>query len=385
MPHLRKRFIDQHILKKLTFFPILAIQGARQTGKSVLARELIAKQLRKAREFSFDLTEVKSLAAQKPQSFLDENEDAHPLIIDEAQKVPEIFDAIKYKVDRKRKPGQFVLLGSTEFSILGNIRESLTGRMGKIRLFPMVYREAHELPMNNKPLQSGKRSEFIRFTERGGMPGIFSIRGDENRTEQFEAWIDLTCNRDLYQFKKLKLDGELAREILKSTAVLNEPTQAEIAKILKVDGRKILSHLNALSALFAVIPLRAHPSGTGKTMYLPFDAGIAHHLGASLVRRIQICLMNERMLKSELSEIKKSQFFYYRSIGKKQIHWVEVNDSGKISAFQIIDHEKIKQTDAELMRAFMRKNKQSTGVVLGPLTREHTINGVTFQSWESML
>ena len=59
MPHARRRLITQKILKKLGFFPVLAIQGARQTGKSFLARDLLGSKLKNAQYISFDDTSIR--------------------------------------------------------------------------------------------------------------------------------------------------------------------------------------------------------------------------------------------------------------------------------------------------------------------------------------
>jgi predicted AAA+ superfamily ATPase len=78
-----------------------------------------------------------------------------PLVIDEAKKVPEIFDAVKLRVDQDSQPGQYLLLGSTEFSHLFKIRESLTGRLSRLRLHPLCAAEAHQLKQTKGDLGGG--------------------------------------------------------------------------------------------------------------------------------------------------------------------------------------------------------------------------------------
>jgi predicted AAA+ superfamily ATPase len=123
-----------------------------------------------------------------PALFLSQYEEASPLAIDEAQKSPRIFDTIKQLVDQKKIPGRFLLLGSTEFSKQTLIRESLTGRMARVRIFPMNIAETLELLactskspilVNDKPRIS--RVQFVKYLDRGGMPGIFSVRDSGER------------------------------------------------------------------------------------------------------------------------------------------------------------------------------------------------------------
>ena len=111
MPHPRDRLILAKLKKRLTFFPVVAMQGARQTGKSFLARQLAPKALPKAQYVTFDDRDKRSAAEAHPASFLKEHLDAMPLILDEAQKVPDIFDAVKSEVDEERRPGRFPLPG----------------------------------------------------------------------------------------------------------------------------------------------------------------------------------------------------------------------------------------------------------------------------------
>jgi predicted AAA+ superfamily ATPase len=381
MPHRRKRLLLPVLKKRLSFFPIVAIQGARQIGKSFLVRELLKESFPSLVYESFDDQTTRTLAEESPRTFLTERVSKSPLVIDEAQKVPAIFDALKFNVDQKRVPGRFVILGSTEFSRLSKIRESLTGRMGKIRMYPLTYEETVGL---GTPQASGRsQAGLIKHLKYGGLPGICFSRDEENRSAFYRDWIELTCYRDLQQFKGLKLDGELAIKILSLCAVLEEPNPSEIAKALKrIDARKVRTHLNALSELFVLQKLNPHPSGKGKPIFLPFDCGLAHHLGAPRTRLLQIFLMNERLVQAVIDGAKKTRLYYYRSLRKKIIHLVEESDDGSISAFQFIDHEAIKKTDAELMKAFLAKNPKAQGTICAPILKPVHLNSTRFIPWE---
>jgi predicted AAA+ superfamily ATPase len=379
MPHSRKRQMISILQKRLRFFPIVALQGARQTGKSFFAQQLWAPLYRKSRYVTFDDEGVRSAATESSKTFLTENEESMPFFIDEAQKVPALFDALKLKVDQKKVPGKYVILGSTEFSRQALIRESLTGRMGKVRIFPLTLAECIGL----EHPRSAEQLELLKYLERGGLPGICFVREEANRAALFQDWVDLTCYRDLQQFKKLKLGGELAYQILRQTALLKEPTQSEIANTLKVNSRKVATHLEALKQLFVITALNPHPSGTGKTIFIPFDSGVAHFLGADRTRCLQIWLLNERLVYDSCFHQKRSSFFYYRSTGKKMIHLVEEKADQKIVAFQVITHEAIKKIDSELMKAFLNKNKKAKGFVLAPLSEKLKLNQVQYLPWES--
>jgi predicted AAA+ superfamily ATPase len=376
MPHSRTRIILPRLLKKLSFFPVVAIQGARQTGKSFLAHSLLKDALPLIKYLSFDQLTVRQQAKRAPQTFLTDHSESMLLVIDEAQKVPEIFDAVKFEVDQRRVPGRFLLLGSTEFSKLSQIRESLTGRMGRIRLFPLTVKET----LGSKSDQYSMK-QLLHYLRYGGMPGFFAVRDEDERASLIQDWIDLICLRDMHQFKGVNTDSDLSYAILKLCCQLDEPTKPAISKKTNVDPRRVESHLKCLCELFVLQKINPHPSGKGKPIYLPLDAGIAEFLGAPLLRRLHIWLMNERLALDSFGANKRKEFFYYRSQGKKWIHWVEESINGEVKAFQIIDHENIKKTDAELFLAFKTKNPGAKGGVLAPIPEKMKVNGNIFQPW----
>lgn len=381
MPHGRPRTATELLLKRLRFTPVVAIQGARQTGKSFLAREILGKKVPNSVYVSLDDKSKQALAQDSPQTFLASLAGSKPAIIDEAQKSPGLFDAIKLAVDNDRRPGYFLLLGSTEFSLLQNIRESLTGRMGKIRLFPMTFWEVQGLPRRHS---DPTRAQCLKYLGTGGMPGIAFVREERVRADFYQDWIDLTCQRDIHQFKRLKLDTELAYSLLRHAAVLEEPTAAALGRETRANPKKIGTHLKALCELFVFIRLDPHPSGTGKPIYLPLDAGIAGHLGASLMKRLHITLMNERMARNMYGGGKRHTFNYYRSTGKRVVHLVEDELGGKTRAFQLLDREAVKKPDLELLKAFRIKNPASEACLLAPVRDPWKYDGIKVEPWEWM-
>jgi predicted AAA+ superfamily ATPase len=371
------------LIKRLKHSPVVAIQGARQTGKSFLARLLPKKSFQKAVTVTLDALSEQQLAQTSPQTFLARHEEASPLIIDEAQKAPALFDALKYSVDHDRRPGRYLLLGSTEFSHLQNIRESLTGRMGRVRLYPLIGRELLDAKQGDELKLT--RSFLLKYAESGGMPGIAFVRDAQARSDLLQDWVDLTCSRDIHQFKRLKLDSDLAYSIFRECAVHPEPTQPHLARALRVDGRRIASHLKALCELYALIKLDPHPSGGGKSVYLPLDAGIAHYLGASLERRLHILLLNERMAHNAYFGTKRNRYYYYRSTGKRWIHLIEENLDHGLEAFEVFDRESVKLPDLELLKAFGKKHPSSRKTLFAPIATSWKEDGVRVEPWESMV
>lgn len=130
------RDITNQIVNALEDMPVVALTGMRQTGKSTFLQE---QPEFKGRKY-ITLDDFAQLAAAKedPDKFVDTEE---PLIIDEAQRCPELFIAIKRAVDRNRRPGQYILSGSANFLLMKNISESLAGRAVYFNLHPFNRRE----------------------------------------------------------------------------------------------------------------------------------------------------------------------------------------------------------------------------------------------------
>jgi uncharacterized protein len=104
-----KRLLRPQLLAALADTPVVFLNGARQTGKSTLVRDL-AENEHPARYLSFDDAAVLAAARHDPAGFVAALDG--PVIIDEVQHAPDIFPALKLAVDRDRRPGRFLLTGS---------------------------------------------------------------------------------------------------------------------------------------------------------------------------------------------------------------------------------------------------------------------------------
>ncbi|QQR79703.1 MAG: ATP-binding protein [Deltaproteobacteria bacterium] len=394
MPHSRKRHVLNLLLKKLSFSPIVSIQGPRQSGKSFLVRELLPKSLSKKSEskyMSFDAQAIKDFASTNPDTFLEQQNRFSPVILDEAQKVSGIFDAIKLRVDNERRPGSYILLGSTEFSHLTKVRESLTGRMSRLRLYPMNMAETMELPPNSsrdlclvqeKPRVS--RSDYLHFLERGGFPGIFAVRSQGERESLIKDWIDLIVQRDIHQIPGIKLDSELCGRILYQIAVLETPSAGDIAKALRKNPRSIKKHLEVLETLFVIKSLSPHTLGFGKKMYFLCDPFLAHILGSSFLRKLETAFLLEQWSQRSYRDDRESQLFFYQTNRGSRIQLL-IETHKQLAAVKIYPEEKIDERELEVLIALQKKSLKPIRLMgLTSLQDSHQIKGVRLYPWESI-
>jgi predicted AAA+ superfamily ATPase len=318
MPHQRPRLITELFFKRAKLWPVIGIVGVRQSGKSVLLRDIFMSKLKTASYVSLDSKTHRDRAKASPESFTSIS-DKKTVIIDEIQKAPDLFDAIKLHVDENRRPGMYIISGSTEFSKMTGIRESLTGRAGIMHLYPMVLDELHEKSFGEywlkKKIATASLSlvQWDKKLKHGGMPGFCFLRSDAEYQAACQAWLETTCYRDLLQIKGKGFDGDLALEILSTIAKNQEPTTAEIARKIRRDARVIQRYLDAFCAIFVLIKLSPHQAGIGKPHYLLCDCGLAHYLGSDPNIVLRTHLLTEALAKFEYAGLGRPLIKYYRN------------------------------------------------------------------------
>ena len=111
-----ERIAKEALLRLAAQFPVVCVTGPRQSGKTTLAKAVFPHK----KYVSFDDRTMRELAASNPRDFIAAFPDG--AIIDEAQKVPDIFDAIKLHVDSTRAlPGKYIVTGSSQFRLRANM------------------------------------------------------------------------------------------------------------------------------------------------------------------------------------------------------------------------------------------------------------------------
>jgi len=129
-PIYRPRIAAALLREYLRGYPVVAVTGPRQAGKSTM----LSHELAQWRQVTLEDPDVRALAREDPRGFLARH--GHPLIIDEAQHAPELFAYLQTVVDRRSTPGQYVLSGSQNLALTAHITQSLAGRVGLVELLP---------------------------------------------------------------------------------------------------------------------------------------------------------------------------------------------------------------------------------------------------------
>jgi len=136
--HYKPRILADRLRSATSLFPVVVLSGARQVGKSTLLAHALPEWSAVVLDPAIDVAG----AREDPDLFLDNHEP--PLIVDEVQYAPELVGAIKRRIDRDRTPGQYVLTGSQQWSVLRTASESLAGRAVFLDLGGFALREIAE-------------------------------------------------------------------------------------------------------------------------------------------------------------------------------------------------------------------------------------------------
>ena len=227
-----KRNVEESIHKLLSFFPVVLIVGARQAGKTTLARACVPDwkyfDLEKGKDFDYLLRDLDFFFQEHP----------HHVIIDEVQEHPQLFKELRSVVDSNRqKKGRFLLTGSSSPHLLASAAETLAGRIGIVELATLKVNEALRNPLPDfynifrKPLHYDDDIAFLKqlaFVQediwerflRGGYPEIVLSDDTEFHRAWMENYYQTYINRDI---KKLfpKLDSLRYRRFIEMLSALS--------------------------------------------------------------------------------------------------------------------------------------------------------------------
>ena len=272
--------------------PVIFLAGARQTGKSTLARSLQGN-LPASSYQTFDDLNVLASATEDPVGFLDRL--PGQAFLDEVQRVPGLFLPIKAAIDRDRRPGRFILTGSANVMALPRVADSLAGRMEVLTLWPLAQAELQgELPgfidacFQGDPtrlrLGSLDRGELWERALAGGYPEALERSQAEDRERWFEQYLSTLIKRDLRELADLK-GIHLVPRLLGTLAARAGSTLnlSDIGLNLGVSLMTVKRYLALLEMMFLVVRLPPWHENVGKrlakTPKIYFnDAGVQAHL-----------------------------------------------------------------------------------------------------------
>lgn len=304
------RAIAPKLLQALSDTPVVLLHGARQTGKTTLARSMEKEQGRQY--VTLDDASTLAAAVADAEGFLRGFEG--PLTIDEVQRAPGLFLALKATVDRDRRPGRFLLTGSADVLVLPTLAESLAGRMEILTLWPLAQRELEEAPgtfvdrvFGERAIGTARRAVGNPLPEiiaRGGFPEARQRADGERRDAWFRSYITTILERDAQEVTRVEDRSALPRLLqLLATRVGGLLNYSDLSRSLSIPASTLKRYFALLEATFLVSPLPAWSSNLGlrlsksSKLFLS-DTGLAAHLLGMTPDRLR----TERLLLGPLAE-----------------------------------------------------------------------------------
>ncbi len=390
-----KRWQETNIKLALKTRRAVILSGSRQCGKTTTSKTLINKQ---SIYRTLDDTTLLQAAENDPQGFIELSKGT--MIIDEVQRVPQLITAIKKAVDENTRYGQYLLTGSVNIQTLPTIKESLAGRVKKIRLRVLTTGEIlRKKPnflnrlknqdfVNNSGYNKEKISEIIF---KGGFPEPLSYRKQSDRVSWYKDYIDTIIEYDLKDIANIKRQDSL-KELTAIIASYSSKfiDKSKITSSMGIANQTLDSYLGVLENTYLTDKL--HPwlktdyeRVNKQSKYFITDTGL---MAALLNWKAQDLLLDtdksgkifETFVYNQLIalvELQNNQYelYHYRDREKREIDFIIQDNESNIYGIEVKSGSSVTKDQFKHLKWFrenLAKNKSFTGIVL--YTGEHVVS-----------
>ncbi len=380
--------MEPRLAEALADTPVVLIHGPRQCGKTTLAR--MVGEARDYAYFSFDDSVALAAAEADPAGFVGDLPEH--TILDEVQRTPELFTALKVAVDRHRTPGRFLLTGSANVLLVPKLADSLAGRMEILRLHPLAQCElAGHAPRFLDTLFAGtfKTRNYQRLGEElaerilaGGYPAALARPTARRRAAWYRDYIETLVQRDVRDLARIRgLDtlprllalaaGHTARLLnvtdLASPFQLSRPTIADYVTLLeRVFLLELLPpwHTNRLSRLIKTPKIHLGDTGLACAL-LGLDAAALTQDRGVLGPLLETFVFQELRRQASWQE-DEIRFHHFRDKDAAEVDIVLERGAHEVAGIEVKAAATVKEADFRGLRKLKEAAGKSfaTGVVL---------------------
>ncbi|MGL5850766.1 MAG: ATP-binding protein, partial [Phycicoccus sp.] len=373
-PDLYPRHASAAVSRALEDTRVVVVNGARQTGKSTLAR--LVTDDRAGTEIRYlDDAATRASAAADPAAFVRHD---GLLVLDEVQRVPDLLLAIKHRVDLDPTPGQYLLTGSARLFALRDIPDVLPGRAETIELWPLSQGELTGEPDGfvdgvfergaDLDVVPGKenREDYLTRALRGGYPGAVRREDSGRRARFFESYLSDLIERDVAQVSEIERVADMRRLLgVLGAQMASLVVPANLANSLTVPASTVKRYLDLLELLFVIHRIPAWSTNrTTRAVSTPkvvvADAGIAAHLAGITLRRARqmttpVGPLIENFVLGELARqlgwaSESVALHHYRDRDGYEVDAVLEHASGDVVAIEVKAAETVRAEDFRAIR-----------------------------------
>jgi predicted AAA+ superfamily ATPase len=380
MKYFKPRLLISKLQLARRVMPVVAITGARQTGKTTLAQSLEPG----VPYYTLDDLGILEQAEKSPETLLEQR----PVTIDEVQRVPALLLAVKRAVDMSRRAGDFLLTGSANLLLMKGISDSLAGRAVYFNLPPFCPVEWLEKENPLKPLDQlfadsfdprkdwpEGTGDFPKWLLRGGFPTAIENDSDEERAVWFSAYTQTYLERDLRQLSEVASLSDFQRLMRiaaqRTGRVIN---QADLARDAALSHPTTHRYLNLIETGCLLSRLPPYASNLTTTMVKApklvwADCGLAAWLAGirdrdSLKIRDDIGLWLEQAIFQTLqvwkaAEPESRRLYFWRDRNNDEVDFI-LEQQGMLVAIEVKTSKSIRPSDAKGLVAFRDRLKKKS-------------------------
>lgn len=379
------RTLERKFLKMSSVFKVVMVTGARQVGKSTMLKYLAQDSGRVC--VSMDDAETRELAERDPKLFFQMFQP--PILIDEVQKAPALFEQIKILCDESDERGRFWLTGSQSRRLMKQAGDSLAGRICVLKMYSMSAKELEGRPNDiledysfsalhsrSRTLPDNNILEVYTRIWEGGMPDMVS-KDAEIRREYWNAYIDTYLMRDAVDDNGIQ-DTEGFRRFLRACAafaggLVNYSDLGSAAGVSGTTAKEWVKILQTMGIIYLLEPyFNNELKRMVKTPKLYFcDTGLCAFLsswtsrdtlmnGAAAGYYLENYVVMQMVGNASYGE-KKTNLNYYRDTNQKEIDLVTETD-GQLHPFEI---KRSASPDKKIVKSFLRLQKSGKEIGAG--------------------
>ncbi len=366
----RPRLAYPRIVEALEDTRIVAIQGARQVGKSTLAARVLAD--REGVGVTLDEPGALDFARSDPAGFV-EQAPGGLLVIDELQRAPELVIALKASVDRDARPGRFLVTGSANLLDLSSTHESLAGRVERIEVYPFSQRELEGAPgsfidaaFDPRALASHSSSEtrgdYIERVCAGGYFEALQRRSPRRREDWYDAYVAQIVRRDAPDISGLQRLSDLPR-LLRLIAARMGSTMvwSSLASDAGIPRRTLDPYVALLETLYLVHTLPSWSVNltsreVKQPKVFPIDSGLAASLigstpaalgpGSTLAGQLLECFVVGELRRQQTWAAQRSTLHHYRDSRGVEVDAVLETPDGRVVGIEVKAASTVRASDA---------------------------------------
>ena len=356
---MKERNLSSLVRDALGDTPVVFVQGPRQCGKTTMVQQLTAGDPA-AGYVTLDDAVALHAAVADPDGFVA----GLParVILDEVQRAPDLFRAIKASVDRDRRPGRFLLTGSAQALVLPKVSESLAGRMEVLTMWPFSQGElagrregfvdaCFGAAFQPRKLRGENWAALAERIVRGGFPEVTSRAAGARRRAWFESYVTTLLEHDVRELANVTGLRELPRLLqLAATRAMGLLNFADLARDATMSQTTLIRYWSLFEATFLVRSLPPWSGNLGKrlvkTPKVAFgDSGLlCHLLGLDLARLVDGDLMAGAVLESFVAgELTRQStwsmthpaLFHYRAHTQQEVDFVLEDARGRLVGIEV--------------------------------------------------